>query len=150
MAEVWNSFPFIRMFENFHCAVPMMYPIYEDFPRFPIMPDMSSAQKLAIHEEGYGSLLTEITGVPSAPKKWSRECCLYVQKTLDGEEKLPKNRCRSVLNYWKNVFKKERRMKKKLTEANCKVETYILENGRLDMEKAEKALARAAKRRKID
>merc|ERR1712146_47336 len=73
----------------------------------------------------HGSLLFEITGVPLAPNEWSRECCLYVQKTLDGEEKLPKNRCRSVLNYWKNVFKKERRLKKKLTEANCKVEKYL-------------------------
>jgi hypothetical protein len=150
MAKVWDCFPFIRMFENFHNAVTRMLPDSGNFPLFPIMPDMSSAQKVAIYEYNYyRHLLYTITGVHLAPKGWSRECCLYVQKTLDGEEELPKNRCRSVLNYWKNKFKKERQMKKKLTEANCKVEIYFLENGRLDMEKAEKALVRAAKPRKI-
>ena len=153
MEKVWDSFPFIRMFENFYKALKLIVPNNFWWMRqFPIMPDMSSAQKIAIHENSCYSekrLLAYVMGIDNVPETWSREYCLYVQKTLDGEEEVPKNRCRSVLNYWKNECKKERKVVKKLTEANCKVKNYYLENGRVNMEKAEKALVRSAKRRKI-
>jgi len=154
MKSIWDCFPFIRMFENFHKALKLIVPIYHWhwLPQFPIMADMSSAQKIAIHENSCylkKNLLKRVMGMENVPETWSREFCLYVQKTLDGEEEVPKNRCRSVLNYWKNECKKERKMLKKLAEANCKVKNYYLENGRVNMEKAEKALARSAKRRKL-
>jgi len=154
MKSIWDCFPFIRMFENFHKALKLIVPIYRWhwLPQFPIMADMSSTQKIAIHENSCylkKNLLRRVMGMENVPETWSRESCLYVQKTLDGEEEVPKTRCRSVLNYWKNECKKERKMLKRLAEANCKVKNYYLENGRVNMEKAEKALARSAKRRKL-
>merc|ERR1719281_1892174 len=149
MKSIWDCFPFIRMFENFHKALKLIVPHW--LPQFPIMSDMSSAQKIAIHENSCylkKNLLKRVMDMENVPETWSRESCLYVQKTLDGEEEVPKNRCRSVLNYWKNECKKERKMLNKLAEANCKVKNYYLENGRVNMEKAEKALMHSAKRRK--
>merc|ERR1712118_594543 len=107
------------------------------------MEDMSSIQKMSIYQGSRGffcspRILQLMLDMDSEGPEWSRDYCLYVQRTLDGEEFLPAHRFDSVNIYWKNEIKKDGEIIKKLKEARCILKYYYLKNGRVDVKKANK------------